>query len=127
MKKFAGLFMFIISLLLVAAQFSGHQSIVNLGATRLFTAPASGIYFIEGRLSLPQSSMTGGAPSQVIAQVSKNGTTILYTGVAGANGFGLPSVTLVSNDSISVSVTSNAAVDQGLNVIKGDVFFGNAF
>lgn len=127
MKKLSGLLVFIISTILIAVQFSGHQSISTLGGTYLFTAPASGIYFIDGRLYLPQPSQTGGAPSQVIAQVSKNGLTALYTGVAGANGFNIPAVALVSNDSISVSVTSNATVDQGIGTIKGDVFFGNAF
>ena len=127
MKKLIGIVLFVCSLAF-ALQFNGHQSIVNLGATQLFTAPASGIYFINGRLTLPHLSNTNGlGNSQVIAQVSKNGVTAIYTGVAGANGFGLPAVTLVSNDSISVSVTSNAAIDQGLNVIKGDVFFGTKF
>lgn len=113
-------------LLALGVNYYGHQSIVNLGTTSLFTAPASGIYFVSGTLSLPQLS-TGGAPSSAVAQVSKNGVTLLYNGVAGASGFGIPSVALVSNDSISVSVTSNATVDQGLNKIKGDVFFGSNF
>ena len=127
MKKLVGLFL-LISTLAFALNFYGHQSIVNLGATRLFTAPASGLYFINGTLTLPQPSLNGNTgASQVVAQVSKNGATALYTGLAGANGFGIPAVQLVSNDSISVSVTSNASIDQGLNVIKGDVFFGNAF
>lgn len=126
MKKLAGLLIFLVSLVAIAAQFYGHQSIVNLGATRLFTAPVSGIYFVDGRLSLPQLT-TAGAASQAVVQVSKNGITSLYYGVPGASGFGLPAVVLVSNDSLSVSVTSNASIDQGLNVIKGDVFFGNAF
>lgn len=127
MKKLLGLIL-LISTLALSLNFSGHQSIVNLGATRLFTAPASGVYFINGQLTLPHLYTTGGSGnSAVIAQVSKNGTTVLYTGVAGANGFGIPAVALVSNDSISVSVTSNATIDQGLNVIKGDVFFGSKF
>lgn len=125
MKKLAALILFLCTIG-IALNFSGHQSLVNLGALRLFTAPASGIYFINGSLTLPQLS-TGGAPSAAVVQVSKNGTTALYAGVAGASGFSIPAVQLVSNDSVSMSITSNAAVDQGLNVIKGDIFFGNAF
>src|SRR5579872_7173210 len=83
--------------------FLGHQSLVNLGAVKLFTAPASGIYFIQGNLSLPQQTQTGVSGSQVVAQVSKNGLTTLYYGIPGASGFALPAVTLVSNDSISMS------------------------
>lgn len=126
MKKFIGLFLFV-STLIIAIQFNGHQSISSLGATNLFTAPASGIYFINGTLTLPHLYKGDSANSAVIAQVSKNGVTVLYTGTAGDNGFTIPAVTLVSNDSISVSVTSNASIDQGIGSIKGDVFFGNAF
>lgn len=127
MKKLIGLFLFL-STLLIAVQFNGHQSLNGLNATRLFTAPASAIYFINGTLSIPQPSQNGGTgASQAVVTVSKNGTTVIYSGVAGANGFGIPVVSLVSNDSVSMSITSNASIDQGINVIQGDVFFGNAF
>ena len=120
MKKFAGLFLVVVSVFLIAAQFSGRQSISGLGVASLFTAPASGIYFIDGKLSLPQQS-------QVVATISKNGVTTIYVGTAGATGFGMPQVTLGTNDAITVNVSSSASVDQGLGKVKGDVFFGNAF
>jgi hypothetical protein len=127
MKKFLGLFLFVSSLAL-ALQFYGHQSLVNLGTTALFTAPASRSYFIKGTLSLPQPSLNGGSgASQVVARIIKNGVSTLYTGISGASGFSMPQVSLVTNDAITVSLTSPASIDQGLNVIKGDVFFGNAF
>ena len=127
MKKLVGLFIFVCTMAF-AINFYGHQSIVNLGTTRLFTAPASAIYFINGTLTLPHLPLNGNAGnSEAVVQVSKNGVTSLYYGPTGANGFTIPAVALVSNDSISASVTSNASIDQGLNVIKGDVFFGNAY
>lgn len=125
MKIRFGILLFL-STLLFGLNFLGHQSISRLGAVRLFTAPASAIYFIQGNLTIPQLSQNGGqGASNVVAQVSKNGTTILYTGVAGATGFAIPSVSLVSGDSVSVSVTSNATIDQGIGAVKGEVFFGN--
>lgn len=127
MKKLIGVLLFV-STVLVALNFQGHQSIVNLGRVELFTAPASATYFINGRLSLPQPTSAGVSQgSQAVVQVSKNGSTLLYAGSPGANGFSIPAVTLVSNDSVAASVTSNQPIDQGLNVIKGDVFFGNKF
>lgn len=125
MKKLLGILLFI-STLAGALNFSGHQSLNGLGRTSIFTAPASGSYFIDGKLSLPQPSLNGNTgASQATAVVSKNNVTVIYTGLPGANGFGINAVTLATNDAISVSITSNATIDQGLNVIKGDVFFGN--
>lgn len=116
----------------MALNFSGVQTMVGLNRTVLFTAPASGIYFVNGQLTLPSLSSTGGqGASGVVAVVSKNNVTALYTGVAGATGFSIPYVTLVSNDLITVGLSSVAPIDQvspnGFNVIKGQVYFGNAF
>jgi hypothetical protein len=122
MKKVVGL-IFLVCSFIVASQFSGHQSLVNLAVVPLFTAPATGNYFIQGNLSLPQKS-TGSSASGVSVRVTKNNTTI-YTGISGASGFAIPSLALVSGDVIRVALSSDATVDRGLNVIKGDVFFGN--
>ena len=111
----------------LGVNYYGHQSIVNLGTVRVFTAPASGMYFINGQLYLPQLTQNGVSNSQVVASVSKNQLTYLYYGVPGASGFSIPAVQLVSNDAITVAVTSNANIDQGLNVIKGDIFFGSSY
>lgn len=107
--------------------FYGHQSIVNLGKTSLFTAPGQASYFVNGQLYLPRPGDNNGAQSQAVVEVSKNGISRVYYGSPGAQGFQLvPPVALVTGDSIAIQITSNATVDQGLNKIKGDVFFGNA-
>lgn len=112
-----------------ALNFSGHKSINGLQNFSLFKAPAAGIYFVKGVLSLPQPSTTGGTQvSAAQAVVYKNvvsGAGVIYIGVSGANGFSIPSLSLEANDTISVSVTSNASVDMGINAVRGDVFFGN--
>ena len=116
----------------LALNFYGVQSLNGLNTTQIFTAPASGIYFISGSLTLPNASTTGNTgTSAVVATVSKNYVTAIYTGVAGATGFQIPYVTLVSNDLITVGLSSSAVLsatlDQGINAVTGQVYFGNAF
>lgn len=133
MKLFKLIFLF--SLLGQASfglNFSGVQSLVGLNTTQVFTAPASSIYFVQGYLNLPWGSNTGGtAFSQVVATVSKNYVTQLYVGLPGASGFHLPNITLVSNDLITVAlsspVTSDSVSGMGINAITGQVYFGNTF
>lgn len=115
-----------------ALNFNGVQSLSGLNTTRIFTAPASGIYFVQGYLNLPWGSNTGGAAySQVIATVSKNHVTSLYVGLPGASGFALHNVTLVSNDLITVGlsspVTSDSVSGMGINAVTGQVYYGNSF
>jgi len=123
MKKYIGLFLFI-STLVMAINFSGHQSINGLGNAQLFVAPVTGPYFIKGYLSLPMSTQ-GNTNSSAIALIYKNNSTEIYRGATGATGFSMTGLSLNASDSIKVSISSSATVDQGLNVIKGDVFFGN--
>ncbi len=125
MKKLTGLFITLSALasLLYAVNFSGHQSLNGLQITSLFTAPVTGPYFIKGTLSLPMASH-GVSPSAAAARILKN-SSVIYQGVSGATGFSMSGVALNANDVIKVGISSDAAVDQGLNVIKGDVFFGN--
>ncbi len=116
----------------IALNFYGIQSLNGLQTTSIFRAPASGIYFISGKLSLPNASTTGNTgTSAVVAVVSKNYVTALYTGVAGATGFEIPYFALASNDLITVglssSATASATLDQGINAVTGQVYFGNAF
>lgn len=127
MKKLVALFL-LISTCVYALNFSGRQTLNGLGATVLFKAPASGIYFINGVLSLPQPSMNGGTgQSRVIASITRTGFVTLYTGPTGANGFTIPAVTLATNDAVTVTLSSSASEDQKLNAVRGDVFFGNKF
>ncbi len=133
-KKLTGLFLLVGSIcsFVFAINFSGVQSLEGLHTTQIFRAPASGIYFINGQLTLPNASTTGNTgTSAVVATVSKNYVTALYTGVAGATGFQIPYFTLVSNDLITVGLSSSAVasatLDQGINAVRGQVYFGNAF
>lgn len=116
----------------MALNFNGVQSLSGLNTTRIFTAPASSIYFVQGYLNLPWGSNTGGtAYSRVVATVSKNYVTLLYTGLPGASGFHLPQITLASNDLITVAlsstVTSDSVSGMGINAVTGQVYYGNAF
>lgn len=107
------------------AQFYGVQSLNGIQTVSVFTAPSAGIYFIEGKLSLPQIS-TSGSASAVIALVKKNGST-QYTGIAGASGFSIPAITLAANDAITVQLSSSAAIDLVTNNVSGQIVYGNAF
>src|ERR1017187_4895438 len=100
---------------------SGTVSFSGLNTTAIFTAPAAGTYFVNGQLTLPQIS-TGASPSAVVSLVKKNGSTI-YTGTAGNAGFQVTQIVLAAGDAITTVLSSAAAPDQGLNVIKGEVSF----
>ena len=107
------------------ANFYGSASLNGIQTTAIFTAPADGIYFIQGYLSLPQLATAGGV-SQVVALVKKNGST-QYTGNAGASGFSIPQLTLSAGDAITVQLSSSAAPDLVTNAVSGQVYYGNTF
>ena len=107
------------------ANFNGSQSLNGIQTQTIFTAPAAGIYFIQGYLSLPQLS-TAGAVSQVIALVKQNGSTI-YTGLAGASGFSIPQIVCAVGDVIGVQLSSSTACDLVNNAVSGQVYYGNTF
>lgn len=107
------------------ANFQATQSLNGLQTTTIFAAPAAGIYFVNGQLSLPQIVTAGGA-SQVIATVKKNGSGI-YTGIAGASGFQVNQIVCAVGDSISVTLASTAAPDLVSNAVLGQVVGGNTF
>lgn len=132
MKLFKLLFLLLICHQASALNFNGVQSLSGLGTVPVFTAPASSNYFVQGYLSLPWSSSTGGmANSRVVATVSKNYVTLLYTGLPGASGFHLPQISLASNDLISVNLSSPLTVDSvtgmGIGVVTGQIYYGNNF
>lgn len=108
------------------ANFESRQSINGLQNTTLFTAPASGQYFVNVQLSLPQI-VTAGAASQVVAVVKKNNSSTLYTGASGDLGVQMNTITLVPGDYINIILSSNAAIDQTLNVVTGQAVSGNTF
>lgn len=136
--KAMGVFLFLgfFGSMAMALNFNGAQSLVGLNTTQIFHAPATGIYFVNGQLTLPGlpggPAVNGGpGPSQVVATVSKNYVTSLYTGLPGASGFQINQISLVSNDLITVGLSSIATIDQvsysGLNAVRGQVYYGNTF
>lgn len=134
MKLLKTLFLFpFLAQAAMAFNFNGVQSLEGLHTTRLFTASPDGIYYIHGYLNLPQGSNTGGQFfSKVIATISKNGTTQLYQGAAGASGFSIPQVSLSQGDRIDVALSStnpNGTItgDGVINAVTGQVYFGSAF
>ena len=111
------------------ANFNGQISVNGLQTFTIFTAPAAGVYFVNGQLTLPQLVTSGGAgASAVVATVKQNSSTI-YTGAAGASGFQIPQITCASGDVISVVLSSAVAIDNDypVYVIRGQVSFGNTF
>lgn len=123
MKKLFSLF-FLFTAIALALNFTGRQSLNGIGSdnyrdTTLFTAPATGTYFINGRLTLPEGS-------QVRANISKNGSTV-YAGVTGQKGFAVRALSLVTNDVVTVRLRSSLAADKALNAVQGQVVFGSNF
>jgi hypothetical protein len=78
------------------------------------TAPHS----FSGKLSLP-SIVGGTGPSSVVVSATQNGTTV-YTGQAGANGFKFD-LNCTAGDTIVLSLTSAASVDNVANAVKATV------
>ncbi len=82
----------------------------------------AGKYALTCKISNPTVSKGDSANSAAVALVKQNGSTI-FTSPAGAEGFNL-TLTCAANDVIQVSLSSAAAVDQPLNVIKTSVAIG---
>lgn len=130
LSKLIGVFLLtgFLSSFAMALNFSGVQSISGYGTTGIFSAPVPGIYFVNGQLTLPMSTQNGNTQaSQLVATVSKNYTTLLYTGLAGATGFQINQISLVTSDLITVGLATTVSADQVLNAVHGQVYFGNTF
>ena len=80
------------------------------------TVPAAGIYMAQGNLYIPEVSTGDVADSQVVVTVNQNGSPV-YVGNPSAKGFKAP-INCQAGDSISITLSSSAAVDQLPNVIK---------
>lgn len=99
-----------------------NQSTVFCGlGTYTTVVPVDGLYFVEGKLSLPTLT-NGGGISAVVVTINKNGSPI-YTGVAGAEGF-YTTVQCAAADSLAVVLSSSADADQGKNAIKTTIGIG---
>lgn len=99
-----------------------NQNLVFNGlSSQSFTIPIAGNYFVEGKISLP--TIVGGAgPSAVVAVINQNASPV-YTGLAGAEGF-RADLLCAAGDVIQIVLSSAAAADQALNVIKATVAYG---
>jgi hypothetical protein len=116
--------------------FTATNSLNGLQTTTLFQAPTTGVYFVNGQLTLPvlrdQPSNIGAlistpeiGGSQVVAVV-KDGATTVFTGNAGATGF-QTTFTATAGDVITCILSSSANIDNQLNAVKGVVSSGQSF
>lgn len=103
------------------AQLASQMVMSGLGSFSQ-SVPMAGEYDVIGSLTLPGIGKGDSANSQVVAVVKQNGTT-MYTGLAGAEGFQLV-LNCAASDIILVQLSSAAAVDQGINVVKCTVAIG---
>lgn len=95
--------------------FNQSSAFSGLG-TYSVAVPNAGPYAVDGKIALP-TIVDGGGPSAVVVAININGGGSLYTGIAGAEGF-KADVLCAANDIINVVLSSAAAADQGLNVVK---------
>lgn len=96
------------------------QSFVFNGlGTFSFTAPEAGAFTVNGKITLPTLSGGATANSEIVVTVEVD-SSLVYTGVAGAEGFTC-GIAPSAGDVVEIILTSAAAVDQGLNKIKTTV------
>lgn len=101
--------------------FNQNASFAGLG-TYSVIVPTAGLYFVDGKISLP-SVRDGDGKSACLAVVNVNGSPV-YTGVAGAEGFKTDMI-CAAGDTVAVVLSSAAAADQPLNVIKSNIAIGS--
>jgi hypothetical protein len=102
-----------------------NQDIVSVGLNSVsFEVPPGGAgpCYVEGHISLPTLS-AGGGVSALVVTVNKNGGPV-YVGQAGAEGFRVQ-LAVAALDVLQVVMSSGAAADQGLNVIKANISIGS--
>ena len=75
---------------------------------------------IAGKISLPTIGEGASGNSQVVVNIDVNGGSPFYTGNAGDEGF-QTGYSATAGDTVHIVLTSAAAVDQGLNLIKTTV------
>jgi len=92
------------------------------GLETLTITPSSnqiGLRHLDAKISIPRPSQGAATPSQVVATVKQNGTT-LATSTAGSDGI-TTAIVVSAGDSITVQLTSSQAEDQVLNAVKAVV------
>jgi len=89
--------------------------------TLLVGVPTAGPYKCAGSLTLPNIQEGDPSDSQCVVTITQTpsggGPTTIYTGLPGAMGFAV-TVNAAALDSIAITLSSSATIDQGLNVIK---------
>lgn len=98
------------------------QNLVFCGlGTLTLVAPTTGLYFVDGKSSLPTLT-AGGGESALVTTVNLNGSPV-YAGKAGAQGFYIDML-CTAFDVITVVFTSSADADQPINAIKTAISWG---
>jgi hypothetical protein len=97
--------------------------------TLTIVMPAAGNSVLSGKIKLPRLSQTDPSdpnflnyPSQVVATIKQNGSTI-FTTTAGSDGFSIP-VLYALKDTFTVQLSSAAAEDNVLNAVSVVVSIG---
>ena len=98
-----------------------NQSVELCGLTSYAVSiPNAGPVALDWKISLPTLVGGGGQSSCVMTIVNGTGSVTVYTGTAGASG-GSVTTLCAANDVLTFTMSSAAAADAGLNVIKAQI------
>ena len=97
--------------------------------TLTIVMPVAGNFTLSGKIKLPRLSQSDPTdpnflnyPSQVVATIKQNGSTI-FTSTAGSDGFSIP-ILAALKDSFTVQLNSSAAEDNVLNAVSAVISLG---
>lgn len=95
-----------------------NQTVDLTGLTSYsFSIPSAGLYSMDWKIALPTVVAGGGQSSVVMTIVNGTGPVTIFTGIAGATG-GKVDFKAAAGDVITATLSSAAAADLPLNVIK---------
>lgn len=100
----------------MSANYTTNETFNGLGTFNI-GVPEAGNYNIQGSITLPTIQGGDAADSQVVVTIKINSGSTIYTGPAGCKGF-QTTHTASANDILNIILSSGAAVDQPINVIK---------
>ncbi len=100
------------------------QNLVFNGLGTLQTVLVPDSYFIKGKISLPTITTSGAVSGSQVATTIVQNSTVVYTGVSGAEGF-YKTILCTGTDTISIIFSSPLASDAALNVIKSTISIGS--
>jgi len=110
------------------ADYSQNFAISGL-ETLTVVMPVAGQFTLSGKIKLPRLSQTDSSdpnasslPSQVVATIKQNGSTI-FTTSAGSDGFNIP-ICVAFKDSITVQLSSANTEDNILNAVSAVISIG---